>query len=590
MKGDNMTEVNDPSLWWKQAVVYQVYPRSFKDSRGEGLGQIAGVTEKIGYLKELGVDAIWLSPFYPSQLADGGYDVDDYRNVDPKLGTMDDFDALAKAAHADGIKIVVDIVPNHSSNLHEWFKAALAAKPGSPERDRYIFRDGKGPNGDEPPTNWQNHSGGPAWTRVPDGQWYLHMFTKEQPDWNWKNEDVRADSIKTLRFWLDHGADGFRVDVAHGLAKDLDRDDLDDYVVWCTNDQPEDGSHPVIDRDEVHDIYHEWRKVFNEYDPPAFAVAEAWVRPSRQHLYASPDDLGQIFNFEFAKKDWIRDDMHLAIEEGLESAERSGSTATWVMSNHDVVRHATRYALPQVPTGEYHRLPLDWLLRDGTTYREDRALGTKRARAAIMMEMALPGSAYVYQGEELGLFEVADIPWDELEDPSAWRTSRSASTKGRDGCRVPLPWVAADAPQLDDPNDEFGHGGSFGFSPADAKAEPHLPQPKWYKDFAVDVESADPDSMLNLYRRVLALRHELQTTDLSLEWLPEDQPGKAHDGANGFPGGTIAYRRANGWASITNFGEEPITLPQGEVLLTSGPLTDDGKLPQDTSAWLKLAD
>ena len=316
-----------------------------------------------------------------------------------------------------------------ASNLHEWFKAALAAKPGSPERDRYIFRDGKGPNGDEPPTNWQNHFGGPAWTRVPDGQWYLHMFTKEQPDWNWKNEDVRADFIKTLRFWLDHGADGFRVDVAHGLAKDLDRDDLDDYVVWCTNDQPEDGSHPVIDRDEVHDIYHEWRKVFNEYDPPAFAVAEAWVRPSRQHLYASPDDLGQIFNFEFAKKDWIRDDMHLAIEEGLESAERSGSTATWVMSNHDVVRHATRYALPQVPTGEYHRLPLDWLLRDGTTYREDRALGTKRARAAIMMEMALPGSAYVYQGEELGLFEVADIPWDELEDPSAWRTSRSASTK-----------------------------------------------------------------------------------------------------------------------------------------------------------------
>lgn len=196
MKGDNMTEVDDPSLWWKQAVVYQVYPRSFKDSRGEGLGQIAGVTEKIGYLKELGVDAIWLSPFYPSQLADGGYDVDDYRNVDPKLGTMDDFDALAKAAHADGIKIVVDIVPNHSSNLHEWFKAALAAKPGSPERDRYIFRDGKGPNGDEPPTNWQNHFGGPAWTRVPDGQWYLHMFTKEQPDWNWKTRTCAPISSK----------------------------------------------------------------------------------------------------------------------------------------------------------------------------------------------------------------------------------------------------------------------------------------------------------------------------------------------------------------------------------------------------------
>ena len=235
--------------------------------------------------------------------------------------------------------------------------------PGSPERDRYIFRDGKGPNGDQPPTNWESHFGGPAWTRVPDGQWYLHMFTKEQPDWNWNNREVRDDFLTTLHFWLDHGADGFRVDVAHGLAKDLDRDDLDDYVVWCTSDQPDDGTHPVIDRDEVHEIYHEWRKVFNEYNPPAFAVAEAWVQPNRQYLYASPDDLGQIFNFEFAKKDWIRDAMHQAIEEGIASVEHSGSSATWVMSNHDVVRHATRYGLPQVPTSEYHQLAKDWVLR-----------------------------------------------------------------------------------------------------------------------------------------------------------------------------------------------------------------------------------
>ncbi|WP_055426817.1 glycoside hydrolase family 13 protein [Bifidobacterium aesculapii] len=576
-----MAAATDPALWWKQAVVYQVYPRSFKDTKGEGLGQIAGVTEKIGYLADLGVDAIWLSPFYPSQLADGGYDVDDYRDVDPKLGTMDDFDALAKAAHAHGIKIVVDIVPNHSSNLHPWFKEALAAAPGSPERDRYIFRDGKGPNGDLPPSNWENHFGGPAWTRVPDGQWYLHMFTKEQPDWNWNNREVREDFLTTLRFWLDHGADGFRVDVAHGLAKDLDRDDLDNYVVWCTSDQPDDGSHPVIDRDEVHEIYHEWRKVFNEYDPPAFAVAEAWVQPNRQYLYASPDDLGQIFNFEFAKKDWIRDAFHEAIEEGIASAERSGSSATWVMSNHDVVRHATRYGLPQVPTSEYHQLAKDWVLRDGTTYPLDKALGTKRARAAILMEMALPGSAYVYQGEELGLFEVADIPWDRVEDPSGHRTSQAASTKGRDGCRVPLPWTA-------DPAD------SFGFTPA-AKAdgtpseEAHLPQPAWFTDFAADAEAADPDSMLTLYRRTLALRHKLQTDDLSLEWLPEDRSSGKPDGANGFTGGTIAYKRANGWASITNFGADPVDLPAGEVLLTSGPLTDDGKLPQDTSAWIQLA-
>ena len=465
--------------------------------------------------------------------------------------------------------------------------------PGSPERDRYIFRDGKGPNGDQPPTNWESHFGGPAWTRVPDGQWYLHMFAKEQPDWNWNNREVRDDFLTTLHFWLDHGADGFRVDVAHGLAKDLDRDDLDDYVVWCTSDQPDDGTHPVIDRDEVHEIYHEWRKVFNEYNPPAFAVAEAWVQPNRQYLYASPDDLGQIFNFEFAKKDWIRDAMHQAIEEGIASVEHSGSSATWVMSNHDVVRHATRYGLPQVPTSEYHQLAKDWVLRDGTTCPLDKELGTKRARAAVLMEMALPGSAYVYQGEELGLFEVADIPWDRVEDPSGHRTSQAASTKGRDGCRVPLPWNSADAPNLADPSDEFGTDGSFGFSPATRAdgtpaAEPHLPQPKWYKDFAVDVESADPDSMLNLYRRALALRHELQTTDLSLAWLPEDRSSGKPDGANGFTGSTIAYKRANGWASITNFGADPAALPAGKVLWTSGSLTEDGLLPQDTSAWIQL--
>lgn len=318
----------DPALWWRQAVVYQVYPRSFQDTTGSGLGDINGITGQIPYLRQLGVDAIWLSPFYPSELADGGYDVADYRDVDPKLGSMDDFDRLAAAAHAADIKVVVDIVPNHSSHLHPWFRQALADGPGSPARDRYIFRDGKGPNGDEPPTRWQNHFGGPAWTRVDDGQWYLHMFAKEQPDWNWKNPDVRADFLETLRFWCDHGVDGFRIDVAHGLAKDLDRDDLDDYVVMSTNDMPADGSHPVLDRDEVHDIYREWRReVFNRYDPPRFAVAEAWVRPERQYLYASPDELGQVFNFEFAKADWTFDAMSKAIDEGLACAEMSGSTS-----------------------------------------------------------------------------------------------------------------------------------------------------------------------------------------------------------------------------------------------------------------------
>ncbi|QOL35153.1 glycoside hydrolase family 13 protein [Bifidobacterium lemurum] len=596
-RGDSVSEniqnavVDDPALWWKQAVVYQVYPRSFKDSTGSGLGDIAGVTSKVPYLKRLGVDAIWLSPFYPSQLADGGYDVDDYRNVDPKLGTMDDFDELARTAHQAGIKIVVDIVPNHSSNLHEWFQAALAAGPGSPERDRYIFRDGRGPNGDLPPTDWVASFGGPAWTRVDDGQWYLHMFTVEQPDWNWNNPEVRADFRKTLRFWLDHGADGFRVDVAHGLAKDLDRDDLDDWAIILPS-LPSDGSHPLYDRDDVHEIYREWREVFNEYDPPAFAVAEAWVNPERQHLYASTDELGQVFNFEFAKTDWIRDDMHLAIEEGLDSARVSGSTATWVMSNHDVPRHASRYGLPQVPAASHHQIAKDWLLRNGGSYKEDRELGTRRARAAILMELALPGSAYIYQGEELGLFEVADIPWDQLEDPTAFHSARHQIEKGRDGCRVPLPWKS------DDSDGTVG----YGFSPAlkvagagvaaeqagEPAERPHLPQPAWYADLAADAQESDPDSMLSLYRRALDLRHRHMPQDTDLVWLDEDRASDKRDGADGRHGGVIAYRRSNGWASITNFGETPVELPAGEPLLASGALTEDGRLPQDTTVWLLL--
>ena len=581
--------VADPKVWWQHAVVYQVYPRSFADTTGSGLGDIAGVTSKIPYLAKLGVDAIWLSPFYPSQLADGGYDVDDYRNVDPKLGTMDDFDKLVETAHAAHIRVVVDIVPNHSSNLHPWFKQALASEPGSAARNRYIFRDGRGEHGELPPTNWDSIFGGPAWTRVPDGQWYLHMFAKEQPDWNWENPEVREDFLKTLRFWCDHGVDGFRVDVAHGLAKDLNRDDLDDFNTSSAV-LPADGSHPLFDRNEVHEIYHTWRKLFNEYNPPRFAVAEAWVNPARQYLYASDDELGQVFNFEYAKHNWVRDDMHKAIEEGLAASKRSGSTATWVMSNHDIPRHASRYGLPQIASRTHHQLANDWILRGGTTYVEDRELGTKRARAAIMLELGLPGSTYLYQGEELGLFEVPDIPWDQLEDPTAFNTERASISKGRDGCRVPLPWKSED-------NE---HTASFGFSPAvktlgagvseqqvGQSAEPaHLPQPAWFADFAADREDTDDSSMLNLYRCALQLRHELMPADHTLEWLPEDRNSGKRDGADGNFGGVIAYKRPGGWVVMTNFGADPVDLPEGKVLLTSGDLTQDGKLPQDTTVWI----
>ncbi|MBW3081309.1 glycoside hydrolase family 13 protein [Bifidobacterium saguinibicoloris] len=592
-----MTANNERSDWWKQAVVYQVYPRSFKDVNGDGLGDIAGVTEKMGYLKALGVDAVWLSPFYPSDLADGGYDVIDYRNVDPRLGTMDDFDRMAAAAHEAGIKVIVDIVPNHTADKHVMFQEALKAGRGSAARDRYIFREGRGANGELPPNDWQSLFGGPAWQRVEDGQWYLHIFAKEQPDLNWRNPDVHEEFKTTLRFWSDHGADGFRIDVAHGLAKDLDSTPLEDMPADTVQQVlNHDFTSPLWDRREVHDIYREWREVFDEYDPPRFAVGEAWVVPEHQHLYADPAGLGQVFNFEFAEANWDAGEFRSAIRHGLETAaETQGSTTTWVMNNHDVPRSPSRYGLPQVKGPVYHQLAHDWLLRDGASYTEDRALGTRRARAAALMELALPGSVYIYQGEELGLFEVANIPWDRLEDPTPFNTRRNFTDKGRDGCRVPLPWTADDrsgdgpVPADWDPAFADGASTSFGFSPATRPdgtpaAAPHLPQPLWFRDFAADVEAADGSSMLNLYRRALALRAKLLTAtgDTStVEWLDDEGSGDE----------VIAYARptADGrtLVCVTNFGTEPVPLPDdAALLLTSAPLTDDDRLPADAAAWL----
>ena len=583
-----MTANNERADWWKQAVVYQVYPRSFKDSDGDGLGDIAGVSEKMDYLRALGVDAVWLSPFYPSELADGGYDVIDYRDVDPRLGTMDDFDEMTLRAHEAGIKVIVDIVPNHTANKHRMFLEALAAGRGSKERDRYIFREGRGENGELPPNDWISLFGGPAWERVEDGQWYLHIFTKEQPDLNWKNPEVHEEFKKTLRFWSDHGTDGFRIDVAHGLAKDLECMPLEEmgkrypiHESLC-----HDGTNPIWDRFEVHDIYREWREVFNEYDPPRFAVGEAWCVPEHQHLYASPEELGQVFNFEFAEANWNAAEMRTAIEEGLDSATHSGgSTTTWVMSNHDVPRHASRYALPQIKTPSHHQVAKDWLLRDGTSYIEDRELGTKRSRAAIMMETGLPGSVYVYQGEELGLFEVADIPWDRLEDPTPYFTTQRYYEKGRDGCRVPMPWIAADKPTPASWNESFGDGASFGFSPVTKvdgtqSERPHLPQPLWYGDFTADSEAQDPDSMLSLYRAALAARQDILTATADTSCTLIDVGDEI-----------IAYTRpaADGrtFASYTNFGKTPASLPNGEIILASGDVSN-GQLPQDTTIWMLL--
>ena len=544
------------STWWRQAVVYQIYPRSFADANGDGIGDLPGILSRVDYLADLGIDAVWLSPFYPSALADGGYDVADYRDVDPRLGTLDDFDALVEALHARGIRVVVDIVPNHTSDLHEWFQEALAAGRGSAARERYIFRDGSGPDGDEPPTDWVSTFGGPAWHRVEDGQWYFHHFAKEQPDLNWSHPEVRADFVTTLRFWADRGVDGYRIDVAHMLTKDLteplpSRAQLDLL--------PIDGNHPIIDRDDVHEIYTEWRAVFNEYDPPRTAVAEAWVASHRVPRYASPEGLGQSFNFDLLQADFDAAAFRQVVADNLALAHQSGSSSTWVLSNHDVVRHATRYGIPDDPT---FPVPLRnggrWLHDGGDEAQLDREGGLRRATAATLFMLGLPGSAYLYQGEELGLHEVADIPGAERQDPTYFRTH--GDEIGRDGCRVPLPWTAS--------------GASFGFGDDGA----HLPQPAWFADYAVEREAADPGSTLSLYREALALRRRLQSEE-RLEWIETGRDDVLH------------FTRPNGWQVVTNFGTEPYPLPDGaRVQLAStggGGEADTGReVAGESTVWI----
>ncbi|WP_034806183.1 glycoside hydrolase family 13 protein [Intrasporangium oryzae] len=534
--------------WWRTAVIYQIYPRSFADANGDGIGDLPGIRSRLGYLSDLGVDAIWLSPFYPSPLADGGYDITDHRDVDPRLGTLDDFDGLVADAHARGIRIIIDVVPNHTSDQHAWFLDALRAGPGSAERDRYIFRDGTGADGSRPPSDWRSHFGGSAWERTADGQWYCHLFAREQPDLNWGNQQVRDYFLGTLRFWADRGVDGFRIDVAHSLAKDLSeplrsQPNLDGML-------PLDGSDPLYDRDEVHEIYRSWRALFDEYDPPRMAVAETWHPvSSRTYLYARPDELGQVFDFSLLKAEWHPDQFRAVITRSIEEHAGVGGALTWVLSSHDVPRHATRYALP-VGTD------LDaWLRSDGTSFELDEATAHRRARAATLMMLALPGSAYLYQGEELGLLEVADLPEESLQDPVFERTGRQL--KGRDGCRVPLPWTS--------------DGSSFGFG----EGTSWLPQPSWFSTYAVSAQSGRPDSSLELYRAALALRRTLATDD-AFGWVDTRDAQVLH------------FARTDGWHCIVNFSARPVVLP-GRLLLSSDP--DDRAratrhlLAPESAAW-----
>ncbi|MCM2131166.1 glycoside hydrolase family 13 protein [Larsenimonas rhizosphaerae] len=532
--------------WWRDAVIYQIYPRSFKDNNGDGIGDLPGVTSRLDYLKTLGVDALWLSPFYRSPQADAGYDVADYRDVDPLFGTLADFDDLLSGAHDRGLRIIVDLVPNHTSSEHDWFKAAMAAGPNSRERARYMFRTGRGEHAEQPPNNWQSVFGGPAWTRVEgEDQWYLHLFDSSQPDLDWTNPEVREEFESVLRFWLDRGVDGFRVDVAHGMIK---QEGLPDFE----GDQSmiEGGNRgPMWDQDGVHEIYRAWHKVLDEYDGDRMMVAEAWVHPQeRLARYVRPDEMQQAFNFDYLLTRWNSKALKQVIDTSIAQSASVGAVPTWVMSNHDGVRHPSRLGLADPgarPNGLTAQDP-----------QPDEALGYRRARALIMLTLALPGSAYLYQGEELGLPDHTTMDSEYRQDPTFHRTQ--GREIGRDGCRVPLPWQA-DAPVL-------GFGG---------EKTPWLPQPESYARYAVDQQEHDDTSMLSLYRQLLQLRQAHQLGRGEVEWQPVEQEA------------VLSLVNA-GVRLVINLGDQTVPMPEGDVLVTSLPdnTFQDG-IPANAAVWLR---
>ncbi|MDP9393666.1 MAG: alpha-amylase family glycosyl hydrolase, partial [Actinomycetota bacterium] len=463
--------------WWRHAVVYEIYPRSFADADGDGVGDLQGVLGRLDHVAGLGVNAVWLTPFQRSPQADHGYDVSDYRDVDPLFGTLADFDALVSRAHALGLRVVVDLVPNHCSTAHPIFRAAVAAGPGSPQRARFHFAAGRGPVGRLPPNNWPSVFGGPAWTRIvePDGrpgEWYLHLYAPEQPDWNWRHPATEPLFADVLRFWLDRGVDGVRIDVAHGLFK---ADGLPDTAGGVVEPMRLRGNRLACDQEPVHEVYRRWRRIADGYVPPRVLIGEVNLEPERAARYVRGDELHQAFAFAFLTAPWDPASWRAAAEQLLAQAAVTGAPVTWVVENHDVVRTPTRYG--------------------------GGARGAARARAALLTVLALPGAAYLYQGQELGLPE-ADVPPVARQDP-AWRRAGVS----RDGARVPLPWTRA-------------RSGSHGFSPAADSAPAWLPTPPAWAALSVEAQHDDPGSSLTLCRAAVGLRRQLHTDGI----LSSDDP------------------------------------------------------------------
>ena len=547
-----MTERQDQG-WWRNATIYQVYPRSFQDTDGDGEGDLRGVIKRLPYLRWLGVDAIWLSPFYRSPNRDGGYDVSDPRDVDPRFGDLTTAKELIEQTHNSGLKIIVDIVPNHFSTDHNWFKEAINSPKNSEARKRFHFYDGRGEFGEIPPNNWNSIFGGPAWTRITnenEGQWYLHLFDSTQADLNWQNLDVRRDFEITLKFWLDLGVDGFRIDVAHGLAKDEilkdhpDPSGLTRALRLDVTDMPDEeraallSDVPFFDREGVHEIYRSWRKIFDSYPGERISVAEAWVHPSsRAARYVRSDELHQIFNFDFLIAPWNGEYLKEAIDRTLQDVGAVGAPATWVLSNHDSPRLVTR-------------------LGGG-------AIGQRRARAFALLTHALPGGCYIYQGEELGLSDGL-IPDSARQDPVYFRTS--GIDKGRDGARVPMPWS----------NDL-----NFGFT----KGNPWLPM-SFDLSVSVETQMQVKESSLNLYRSSLEIRsvHPAlkKSRDQKIVWLET-------------PRGVIGFNRTPGLALYANTTNQEVLIKlsrPAKLLLASANdvkiVGSDLYLTADSTCWLEM--
>lgn len=527
--------------WWKDAVIYQIYLRSFSDGNDDGIGDIPGIISRIPYLSSLGVNAIWLTPFYPSPQADNGYDVSNYYDIDAQYGTLNDFDTLIARAHRFNIKIIIDIVANHTSVQHPWFKAALKAPVGSRKRARYLFMDGKGTHNELPPNNWKSWFGGNAWKRVPnDTQWYLHTFSDQQADLNWNNSDVRQEFERILRFWLDRRVDGLRIDAAMCMMK------RKSFADTKSTDKDE----PLSHQPEVFELYREWRKIIDEYDDRCM-IGEVFGDDVQQTLqYVDKGQLHQVFNFDYQSAMWQRADMYYATVPWLQQTSRLGTEPVWVTSSHDQVRHVSRLGLTMpgaAPRGI-----------NAATEQPSITLGQQRARAMICMTAFLPGAMCIYYGEELGLPEHTALNDKFRKDPR-FQPGRYI---GRDGARVPMPWEK--------------NATSFGFS---HQRNAWLPQPTYYGDYAVDQQNKKPASMLTLYKQLLTLRRRYRLGHGQLKWLASPRSD------------VIVLQQNNELVLVINFGHMPITLPISGQLVAKSLSTiadNDKKLPGNAAVWIKL--